>query len=79
MAEYRLYQLDVVSGHIRSVELIHGADDLSVICAVEESAQVAPMELWQGGRKVRRFDGRPPSPPPRVPAPLLGTSIEGQG
>ena len=64
LAEYRLYLLDPVTGHIAGAETIYSADDIGAICLVQERVSDEPLELWCGQRKVRRFDGRPKEPRP---------------
>ena len=59
LPDYRLYLLDPHSGHIEAVEPLHSADDVGAVCLAQERAGAAPMELWCGGRKVARFDGKP--------------------
>jgi hypothetical protein len=59
MPSYRLYILDRFSGHIEAVEEVVSADDVGAICLVQERGGDVPMELWQGGRKVRHFDAPP--------------------
>lgn len=75
MPAYRLYLLDRHSGHIDRVEEMNAGDDVEAICVVQDRAGELPMELWLGGRKVRRFDARPevspPSPPRASAGPLL--------
>ena len=59
MPDYRLYILDRDSGHIRSAEDLHAADDAAAVHRVRLRGSAEPMELWCGGRKVSRFDGVP--------------------
>ena len=59
MPDYRLYLLDAHTGHINGVEQFHTADDVEAICLVQDRDDSMPTELWCGGRKVARFDGRP--------------------
>ena len=60
MAYYRLYYMNVRSGHIDSVATIDAPNDEDVIRlagAQEEGGE--PRELWCEGRKVCRFEARP--------------------
>jgi hypothetical protein len=58
MPDYRLYTLDMHSGHIDGVEEFHCADDVEAICLCELRNHDVPTELWCGGQKVARFDAR---------------------
>ena len=71
MAEYRLYLMDRFTGHIDGVETLSSADDVGAICLVQERRGDAPMELWCGGRKIRRFE-----PAPDVAAPAWNAACE---
>lgn len=59
MPDYRLYFLDLHSGHITGADDFHSSDDVEAICLVQQREPSVPMELWQGGRKVRHFDATP--------------------
>jgi hypothetical protein len=59
MPGYRLYLLDIHSGHINGVEDIHSADDPGAIALATEQARDVPSELWCEGRKICRFDALP--------------------
>jgi hypothetical protein len=88
MPDYRLYFLNPHNGHIEGVEEFHTADDIEAICLVNQRDDAVPLELWSGGRKVARFDGRPDqaafAPPKRntrsmsgsVPARTAAPSVE---
>jgi hypothetical protein len=55
MVSYRLYFMDF-EGHIQSArELECPADHLAIRLA-EEEADGRPMELWQQGRVVKKFE-----------------------
>lgn len=56
MPHYRLYRLNAHSGHIDRAEEFHAADDDLAIAHVQEMDRNSNLELWQEGRKVRRFD-----------------------
>ena len=61
MALYELRYLDAVRRLIvirRSFEA--ESDELAVIHA-EDARGLAPMELWQGERKIREWDAFPPT------------------
>jgi hypothetical protein len=60
---YRLYRCDRFSGHITSVEEVISADDVGAICLVQDLICDVPMELWESGRKVCRFDAMPEQRP----------------
>lgn len=62
MPAYRLYRLNRHSGHIDQAEDFHASDDVEAIHRVQARdghPETVAMELWQGGRKVRRFDALP--------------------
>ena len=54
MREYRLYLLDD-RDHIRSAVDLECEDDAQAIRLAKTSTS-APMELWQGARKVKKID-----------------------
>ena len=55
MADYRLYFLDG-DGRIRHVIELDCRDDEHAVQTVQANVSNAEMELWQGPRKIRRFD-----------------------
>ncbi len=56
MPDYRLYFLDD-RGHVRhALNLPDCRDDDHAIAVIAESLVAAPMELWQGDRRVHTFD-----------------------
>lgn len=60
MPDYRLYVLNPRSGHIDGVEEFHSADDVEAITLIQHrEGGPAPLELWRGGQKIKRFDARP--------------------
>ena len=59
MPEYRLYHLNLHSGHIDKVEELRACDDVEAICLVQNMDRQRTLELWREARKVRRFDGPP--------------------
>ena len=68
MPYYRLYHLDQHTGHINAVEELFAADDVAAIHSLQSRQSDHPLELWQRGRKVVRFDAMPVMAA-RVPAP----------
>jgi hypothetical protein len=68
MAYYRLYFFNGSGGRIHEFREFEAADDLAAIHLAAEWRGPEPMELWSGGRKVRRWDAPslvPKSPPCR--------------
>jgi hypothetical protein len=59
MPYYRLYLLNVRSGHIDGVEEFHSADHVEAICLSTQRNHKVPTELWCGREKVARFDAHP--------------------
>lgn len=59
MPFYRLFLLDLHTGHITGVEEIDAADDACAIRQARLRDHQVPLELWQGKRKVGRLDARP--------------------
>ena len=57
MAYYRLYFLDGDRGHIREFREFEAEDDLIALAQAAVWRSVTAMELWCGGRKVRRWVG----------------------
>lgn len=56
MPQYRLYHLNLHSGHIDKVEELVASDDVEAIFMVQAKERDRALELWLGNRKVRRFD-----------------------
>jgi hypothetical protein len=54
MREYKLYLLDD-KDHIRSAVDLECEDDKQAIRLAKASLN-APMELWQGSRKIKKFE-----------------------
>lgn len=63
MPDYRLYLLNLHSGHIDGVETFYSADDSEAIGMTTQRDRDVPMELWRGGQKVTRFDACAERPP----------------
>jgi hypothetical protein len=59
MPYYRLYHLDLHTGHINSAEEVHAPDDVAAIHSIQQGQSEHPLELWQEGRKVVRIDATP--------------------
>ncbi len=57
MAYYRLYFLDGPKGGIHEFREFEAEDDLAALAEASAWRSVEPMELWCGGRKVRRWEG----------------------
>ncbi|HMJ93476.1 MAG TPA: hypothetical protein VK472_05200 [Allosphingosinicella sp.] len=56
MPNYRLYRLDAGSGRFLGVVEIQAADDEAAIQEIQQRGYGDSVELWDGGRKVRRID-----------------------
>jgi hypothetical protein len=59
MPYYRLYHLDLHTGHINKAEDLFAADDVAAICDLQPRQTNHPLELWQEARKVVHLDARP--------------------
>ena len=57
MAYYRLYFLDGAKDRIHEFREFEVDDDLAALAQASVWRSVTPMELWCGGRKVRRWEG----------------------
>jgi hypothetical protein len=64
MAGYRLYFMDRFSGHIDHRREFLAESDAGAIEIANGWFEGAPMELWQGGRKLRRWNEEPLAPLP---------------
>ena len=64
MSEYRLYFMDRFSGHIDHRREFLADDDAAAVHVAEGWRTGDPMELWQGGRKLRRWEAGDPMPLP---------------
>jgi hypothetical protein len=60
MPGYRLYFLDRFSGHIDRRRDFHAETDDEAIVQADASGSTQPMELWQGARKLKRWDASGP-------------------
>ena len=56
MPHYRLYFMNARNGHIDRVNDIQAANDEAAIEMAQPSSGPAPLELWEGLRKVHRFE-----------------------
>lgn len=56
MPHYRLYFMNSRNGHIDRVENLQARDDREAIETAQPLAGLQPVELWEGPRKVHRFD-----------------------
>ncbi len=59
MDGYRLYFLDRFSGHIDHRRDFLASDDADAIEIAQKWYQGAPMELWLGAHKLKRWEERP--------------------
>ena len=62
MTYYRLYFLDRFSGRIDHFRGFEAAGDAEAVGQAGEWRELAAMELWSGGRKVRSWAAQPLSP-----------------
>jgi hypothetical protein len=56
MPYYRLYFFAGSTGRIEQFREFEIHDDLAAIRQAHEWRSIAPMELWSGARKIRRWD-----------------------
>lgn len=56
MAGYRLYFMDRYSGHIEQRREFFAHDDAAAVAIAESWSTGQPMELWEGDRKLKRWD-----------------------
>jgi hypothetical protein len=59
MRYYRLYFIDRFSGHIDHFREFEAADDEAALTTAATWRDNRPMELWNRGRKLRRWDASP--------------------
>ena len=62
MAGYRLYHLHGPRNEVESFYEFEAPDEASAIAIANERRGPNSMELWQGHRKLRRWDGLPQVP-----------------
>jgi hypothetical protein len=56
MAYYRLYFFDRSDGHIDQFREFEAPDDPAAIAQAADWRELDAMELWSGGRKVKRWE-----------------------
>ena len=56
MVHYRLYQLHGPRNEVESFHEFDADDDGAAVTVVQGLRRLNPMELWQGHRKVRRWE-----------------------
>ena len=56
MAGYRLYFMDRFSGHIEHRREFFAGDDAAAISIAEGWSNGSPMELWEGGHKLKHWE-----------------------
>ena len=61
MPWYRLYHLDLHTGHIQRAEEMFAADDVAAIYELQQRDVDHPLELWEEGRKVVHIDAPQPT------------------
>jgi hypothetical protein len=62
MTGYRLYYMDRFSGHIDHRRDFVAAGDSAAVKVATGWKNGQPMELWQAGRKVKRWEAAPLMP-----------------
>jgi hypothetical protein len=73
MNGYRLYYMDRFSGHIDHRRDFVAAGDTAAIEVANGWTTGQPMELWQAGRKVKRWEAAAMMPPAPVGDPFIST------
>jgi hypothetical protein len=66
MAYYRLYFFNLASGHIDHFREFEAPGDMAAVVRAGDWRDLGAMELWSGGRKVKRWDPFPLAPEPRA-------------
>ncbi|HEX6605045.1 MAG TPA: hypothetical protein VF027_09230 [Sphingomicrobium sp.] len=69
MGDYRLYFMDRFSGHIDHRREFIAADDADALRIAEGWSTGDPMELWEGGHKLKRWEAAEAMPLPAMPMP----------
>jgi hypothetical protein len=62
MAGYRLYFMNRFSGHIEHRREFFADDDSAAIAISEGWRTDQPMELWEDGHKLKRWEAEPAIP-----------------
>jgi hypothetical protein len=75
MNGYRLYYMDRFSGHIDHRRVFVAAGDTAAIKAANGWTTDQPMELWQAGRKVKRWEPASAIPMPSIGDPFISTGL----
>lgn len=58
MPSFRVFYIDERSGHITGSHDYTAEDDLDAIRQADNFLTGAPMELWTGSRKIKRWEAR---------------------
>jgi hypothetical protein len=66
MTYYRLYFLDRFSGHIEHFREFEAMNDADAVAHADEWREPGAMELWEGRRKVMRWEPLEDSPEGRA-------------
>jgi hypothetical protein len=69
MGGYRLYFMDRFSGHIEHRREFLADDDAQAIGIASGWSTGQPMELWDGGRKLKRWEADAEMTAPAMPTP----------
>jgi hypothetical protein len=56
MAYYRLYFFNLGNGHIDQFHEFEASTDMAAIVCAGDWRDLGAMELWSGGRKVKRWE-----------------------
>jgi hypothetical protein len=56
MAYYRLYFFNPASGHIGQFREFEAPTDMAAVVRAGDWRDLGAMELWSGGRKVKRWE-----------------------
>ena len=59
MRYYRLYFMNLASGHIDQFREFESLDDEAAVAAAEDWRDGQAMELWNQDRKLKHWDARP--------------------
>lgn len=67
MPGFRIFYMDQRSGHITGSQDFSADDDLDAVKQAEAFFAGAPMELWTGNRKIKRWEAPIPRDERRAP------------